>query len=124
MVAALALATGVPGAAGAQDHCSRETLKVRETPVTIAYCVSGSPQRTRDGMVTLNVDGNYSAPAGSFARKSTMRFITGEGPSRLLENVELTQLGMTGTLHLTLGYDNDTIHIVSALLTPGAVVVK
>ncbi len=53
-----------------------------------------------------------------------MRFIAGDGPSRVLENVELAQLGLQGTLHLTLVYAGGAVHIESALLTPGAVTIK
>ena len=120
---ALAFAAAATSAAGAQEHCSRETLDVRGTPVTIAYCVNGEAAPTA-GAVALSVQGTYSAPAGSFSRKGTMRFVAGDGPSRVLENVELNQLGIQGTLHLTLLYGGGTVRIESAMLTPGAVTIK
>lgn len=120
----LALLAASPSVALAQSHCSRETLNVRGTPVTIGYCVNGEPQRAAGGAMALAVEGTYSAPGGSFSRPGTMRFILGDGPSRVLQNVELSPLGLEGTLHLTLVYAGGTIRIESAMLTPGAITVK
>ncbi len=114
----------MPCAASAQNHCSRETLVVRGTPVTIGYCVNGEPERMPGGGISLAVLGSYSAPGGSFSRTTPMRFISGDGPSRIVENVELTQLGLQGTLHLTLVYAGGTVKVESAMLTPGAITVK
>ncbi len=118
-----ALLSAAPLAASAQEHCSRETLSVRDTPVTISYCLAGVSV-TSGAEVSLGVAGSYSAPGGSFSRNSTLRFITGEGPARVLENVDLAQLGLTGTLHLTLVYSGGAIHIENAMLTPGAIIIK
>ena len=121
---ALAIAAALsPIVAGAQDRCSHETLVVRGTPVAIGLCSVEAPART-PGQVVVSVEGTYSAPGGAFSRTGTMRFITGEGPSRVLENVPLAQLGLKGTLHLTLVYSGGLLHIESALLTPGAVTIK
>jgi hypothetical protein len=113
----------LPATAGAQDRCTRETLTVKGTPVTIAYCVTGAPV-ANGPEVSLPVSATYSAPGGSFSRASTMRFISGDGPSRVMENADLSRLGLTGTLHLTLVYSAGTVHIENALLTPGAVTIK
>ncbi len=120
----VALLAAIPCAAGAQNHCSRETLVVRGTPVTIGYCVNGAPEHAPGGAIALAVQGSYSAPGGSFARNGSMRFINGDGPSRVMENVELSQLGLQGTLHLTLVYAGGLVRVESAMLTPGAVTVK
>ena len=123
MVAAALLAI-FPSVASAQDHCSRETLTVRGTPVTIAYCVAGEPAKGAGNALVMNVQGNFSAAGGSFSKSGPMRFIAGDGPSRVLENVELAQLGLQGTLHLTLVYTGGQVRIESAMLTPGAVTIK
>ncbi|MDP9110638.1 MAG: hypothetical protein M3M96_03270 [Candidatus Eremiobacteraeota bacterium] len=117
-----AILAAVPPAAGAQDHCSHETLAVRGTPVTVGYCADESAHGP--SQVSVAVTGSYSAPGGSFSRRSTMHFITGEGPSRVLENVPLAQLGLKGILHLTLIYAAGVVRIESAMLTPGAVTIK
>lgn len=120
---AAALAAVLPLAAGAQSPCSRETLSVRGTPVTITYCVAG-PAGKAGSEVTLPVSGTYAAAGGRVSRQTTMRFVQGERPSRTLENVDLAPIGIGGTLHLTLLYSGGAVHIESALLTPGAIVVK
>ena len=116
----LAVSAGGVRAAGA---CSSEVLKVRDVPVTIQYCLTGTP--TQSGPETLvPVEGTYSSATGSFNRASTMRFVTGEGPARVLENVDLAGIGLGGTLHLTLAYDNGLVKIENAMLTPGAITIK
>lgn len=116
------LLAAIPAAAVSQPHCSRETLTVRGTPVTISYCPSAPTGNGRE--VTVPVAASYASPAGSFSRTSSLRFVTGEGPARVLENVDLAELGLTGTLHLTLVYAAGEVRIGSALLTPGAIIIK
>lgn len=118
-----ALLAAAPQAASAQEQCTRETLTVRGVPVTIGLCASERPAAV-PGQISAAVVGTYSAPGGSYTRSSTMRFVTGEGPSRVLENAPLRELGLKGTLHLTLVYVGGQLHIESALLTPGAITIK
>lgn len=120
---ALTLILATPMSARAADACSSEVLRVRDEPVTIQYCISAAP--TRSGAeVLVPVQGSYSAAGGSFTKGKTMRFVTGEGPSRVLENVDLSGLGLGGTLHLTLAYQGGLVRIESAMLTPGAITIK
>lgn len=112
----------IPAAAISQGHCSRETLTVRGTPVTITYCPSAPAGNGPE--VTVPVAATYASPTGSFSRSTSLRFISGEGPARVLENVDLAGLGLTGTLHLTLVYAGGEVHVANALLTPGAIIVK
>ena len=73
----------------------------------------------------LPVEATYSAPGGSFTESTTLLFVSGEGPARMLQSVKLARLGLTGTLHLTLQYGTDgVLHIESAMLTPGAITIK
>lgn len=118
-----ALVAVLPLAAGAEEHCSRETLTIRGTPVTIGYCLA-APPRVSGSEVTLAVDETYSSAGGAFSRRAKLRFITGVGPARVLENVDLARLGLTGTLHVTLVYNGQTVQLANAMLTPGAVVIK
>jgi hypothetical protein len=122
-VLASVFALALSAEAAAQDRCTHETLTVRATPVTIGYCVTG-PAAVNGPEVRLPVSATYAAAGGSFTKSTTMRFIQGEGPSRVLQSVALDSLGITGTLHLTLTYDAGLIHIESALLTPGAITIK
>ncbi len=118
-----AFLAAVPIAAGAQEHCSRETLTVRGTPVTIGYCLTAPAQQSGPELL-LAVDGTYSSGDKSFSKKATLRFVTGEGPAEMLQNVDLAPLGLTGTLHLTLEYSGGQVTIAAAMLTPGAIIIK
>ena len=104
--------------------CTQETLSVRGTPVTIGYCVSGTPHSTDGDELIVPIVASYGAPGGSFSRSSEMHFVAGEGVSRVIESLDLSRLGMTGTLHLTLAYAEGHIRIEGALLTPGAITIK
>jgi hypothetical protein len=119
---ALALAAA-SGTAHANSQCSSEVLKVRDVPVTVQYCIAGA-ETTNGPEIRVPVEGNYSSPTGTFARTSVMRFVAGEGPARVLENVDLSKLGLGGTLHLTLAYSGGLVRVENAMLTPGAITVK
>jgi hypothetical protein len=116
----IASATIVAAAPG----CTQETLDVRGTPVTIGYCVSGPPRSTDADEMIVPIVASYGAPGGSFSRSSEMHFVAGEGVSRVIESLDLSRLGMSGTLHLTLAYSDGRVHIEGALLTPGAITIK
>jgi hypothetical protein len=123
--AALVVAAALPTAASAQQHCSQETLSVHGTPVTIGYCVNATIRSGAGEEIQVPVQASYSSPGGSFARPEDLRFISGEGTSRVVENLALAPLGLAGqTLHLTLVYSGGTVHVEGALLTPGAITIK
>jgi hypothetical protein len=107
-----------------EGRCSRETLSVTGLPVTVSYCVLGA-SRSADGReTTVNVQEAYSSPRGSFAQTSPLSFLAGNDPSRVIEDVSLARLGMSGTLHLTLIMRGGRVLVEAAILTPGAIVVK
>jgi hypothetical protein len=123
--AALLVAAAFPIAASAQQHCSQETLNVRGTPVTIGYCIVAPPRTGAGEEIGIPVQATYASPGGSFARTEELRFIAGEGTSRVVENLRLAPLGLPGeTLHLTLVYAGGLVRIEGALLTPGAITIK
>lgn len=121
---ALAAAALLPVSAAAQARCSQELLTVQATPVTIGYCVEGTPRATASGEILVPIQATYSAPGGSFGRTKELHFIAGEGASRVLESLALKRLGLRGTLHLTLLYAGGLVRIEGALLTPGAITIK
>ncbi len=121
---ALTLAA-IPLAAPAQSgNCTKEVLPVRGTLVTIGYCVEDTPVKAPGSELLVKVAATYSAPGGSFGDARVLHFIAAEGPSRVIEDVDLTKVGSTGTLHLTLVYKAGAVSIESALLTPGAITIK
>jgi hypothetical protein len=74
--------------------------------------------------IVVPVAATFSAPAASFSRTIELHFLAGEGTSRVLENLDLSKLGLTGTLHLTLAYTGGLVRVDGALLTPGAITIK
>lgn len=123
LTAVLALALGA-GAFAQDGHCTREVLRVRGTPVTVGYCVVGSVRGDAAHEAAVQVAATYSSPRGSFTQTSALAFIPGDEPSRVIEDVALDQLGIQGTLHLTLVMRGGAVHVESAMLTPGAVTIK
>jgi hypothetical protein len=117
-------AAGTIRGAVADPGCTQETLFVRGTPVTIAYCVSAAPRANGAGEVIVPVAASYSAPHGSLRVASELHFMADERVSRVIESLDLARVGLSGTLHLTLAYSRGLVRIEGALLTPGAITVK
>jgi len=110
-------------AAAAPPGCTQETLPVRGIPVTIVYCVV-APTRFEGDELVVPISSSYAAPGGAFGRLRELRFVGGEGVSRILENVQLGRLGMPGVLHLTLVFAAGEVRVEGALLTPGGITIK
>lgn len=117
-------AAGTVRGALADPGCTQETLSVQGTPVTIGYCVSAAPRSNGAEELVVPVSATYSAPGGTLRRSSELHFMSGERVSRVLESLDLTRIGLTGTLHLTLAYSRGVVHVEGALLTPGAITIK
>ena len=124
MATALALSLGSSASAQPAGRCTHETLVVRGTALTAAYCVSamGAAPAGRD--LPVRVVETFSTPRTSFSQEATLRFIAGEQASRVIEDVALERLGMEGTLHLTLLLHSGSVHVEGAMLTPGAITIK
>jgi hypothetical protein len=120
---AIAVAAIVTKAAVAATPCTQETLTVEGTPLAIAYCITGEP-RSNGSEEIVPVSATYSAPRGTFRRSAELHFLADEGVSRVLESLDLTKLGLTGTLHMTLAYSRGLVRLEGALLTPGAITIK
>jgi hypothetical protein len=118
----VALLWAIPAAA--QTRCTQETLPVRGTPVTIGYCVTGTPAVNADGETTVVVAASYSVAGRSVPRSESLHFVSGERVSRVLDSFALAALGLDGVLHLTLSYSGGLVAIEGALLTPGAITIK
>jgi hypothetical protein len=107
----------------AATPCTQETLTVEGTPVTVAYCITGQP-RSNGSEEIVPVSATYSAPGGTFRRSTELHFLADEGVSRVLESLDLSKVGLTGTLHLTVAYSRGLVRLEGALLTPGAITIK
>jgi hypothetical protein len=104
--------------------CSTQTLTIEATAVTVSYCLSGATRATGTQEIAVPVVESYASSSRSVRRSSELHFLAGEGISRIIESVDLTQLGLTGTLHLTLTYVDGVVEVEGALLTPGAITIK
>jgi hypothetical protein len=106
------------------NRCTRETLNLRGTPLTAAYCVEAMGKAAPGRDLPVRLSQSYSTPHGSWSTESTLTFIAGEEASRVIQDLPLERVGMQGTLHLTLMLSGGTVHVDSAMLTPGAITIK
>lgn len=124
LAAAPAVLLSLTRQAQAQSRCTRETLSVRGTPLTAAYCVTGIGTASPGNDLPVHVSEEYSTGHGSWSQAKTLQFIAGEPVSRVIEDLPLEKVGLQGTLHLTLALHGGEVRIDSAMLTPGAITVK
>lgn len=123
--AALSLLLAAIGPHGTpKSPCSTQTLTIEATAVTVSYCVTGTTRATGTQEIAVPVLETYTSSSHSLRRPSELHFLAGEGVSRVIESLDLTQLGLTGTLHLTLAYVGGLVEVEGALLTPGAITIK
>ena len=108
----------------ASPQCTQETLSVEGHPLTIGYCIAGPLRSNGAEEIVVPVTATYAAAGATTSRTIDLHFVAGEGVSRVLQSLDLTTLGMTGTLHLTLAYSRGLVRVEGALLTPGAITIK
>jgi len=125
LVAAAILTLFSPNAlpASAQEQCSRDELRIRGTAVAVDLCAAAAPVAA-GSVVTMRLTTTYASGGHSFTHASDVRFISGAGPARALESVDLQPVGVTGILHLTLLYAGNLVTIEHAMLTPGALTIR
>jgi hypothetical protein len=119
-VALLQSALGISGARAAatpDPRCSHDTLAING-PVSVVLCASKTDAKT------VTVDESFVGKSASFSHGTTIDVIAGQDSSRGIDDVPLSALGLTTTLHLAMHYKNGTIVLEHALLLPGAVQLK
>jgi hypothetical protein len=104
--------------------CSNQNLTVEGTQVTVSYCVYGPGRTIGAQEIAVPVVESFASPSQSLRRSTELHFLAGEGVSRVIESLDLSHLGLTGTLHLTLAYVGGLVQVEGALLTPGAITIK
>ena len=123
------LALAWSGSAAAQTaNCSRDTLTIDGTPVDVTLCVP-PPETGRKGKgegrpVSIQVSETFSAGGTSFTRSTALDFLERRETSRTIDDVPLQKLGISKSLHLTIGYRAGSVLLEHALLIPGAVPLK
>jgi hypothetical protein len=120
----LSAVLAAPAATAAEPACTTERLAVPHAPVVLTLCPLGAPVHAPGGEILLAVRERAAGPTGMIDRTVRLRFLANEPISRAIEDLDLAPLGGTGTLHLTLVFRDGTVAVESAILTPGAVVVK
>jgi hypothetical protein len=110
--------------APAASACTQETLTVEAAPVTIGYCVGGTVRSNGADELVVPVNASYAGPSGALRLSILLHFMAGERVSRVIQSLDLSKLGLTGTLHLTLAYSSGLVRLEGALLTPGAITIK
>jgi hypothetical protein len=127
LTGALALSIALAAASAVWANaaqCTVEVLTVQGTPLTVSYCITAAPHSTGTQEIIVPMVATYSAPGRSLRVTNELHFLAGEGVSRVLESLDLSKLGLSGTLHLTLAYVQGLVHVEGALLTPGAITIK
>ncbi|MFY9884954.1 MAG: hypothetical protein WAL67_10210 [Candidatus Cybelea sp.] len=117
-------AAGTVRLATAAPPCTQEALTVEGAPVAVGYCVSGVVRSNGSDELVVPVAASYSGPRGALRLSLQLHFIAGERVSRVIQSLDLTKLGLTGMLHLTLAYSSGQVRLEGALLTPGAITIK
>lgn len=110
--------------APAAEQCTQESLTVEGHAVSIGYCISGPLRSNGADEILVPVTATYAASGTALRLPIQLHFIAGENVSRVLESLDLTKLGLTGTLHLTLAFAHGLVRVEGALLTPGAITIK
>jgi hypothetical protein len=119
----LALATGTPPPL-ARQVCTQEPLRVEGTTISAIYCVTGAPYSAGADEQAVPVTETFRTPDASFQRAATLRFVSGEPTSRVMDRLDLAALKLSGVLHLTLALEGGAVRVEGALLTPGGITIK
>ncbi|HEY3675450.1 MAG TPA: hypothetical protein VGK84_05620 [Candidatus Tumulicola sp.] len=119
---ALAAVTPVPAAA--PQSCTQEPLRLEGTTVTAIYCVIGTPRSDGADEQAVPVSETFRTPGATFQRTATLRFVSGESTSRIMDRLDLAPLRLSGVLHLTLAFAGGAVRVEGALLTPGGITIK
>jgi hypothetical protein len=122
LVLALGAVTATPVAA--PQSCTQESLRVEGTTIVAIYCVTGSPRSAGADEQAVPVTETFRTPTASFQRTDTLRFVSGESTSRIMDRLDLAPLRLSGVLHLTLAFAGGAVRVEGALLTPGGITIK
>lgn len=117
--AALAVLALIPAPALAQaQRCAHESFDIQGKTVVVAAC-PGSPEAR-----SVPITETLKSGSSSLTHSGAIELLPGASVSRGIDDVALSTLGITGTLHLTLAYHENSITIEHAMLLPGAIPLK
>lgn len=121
---ALAAALSLGSVGSARAACSSERFTVERTPLSIQLCLSSIAVDPAAGSRIAHVEATTSTPTRSATAQLALLLPVGSSPAHAPATIELAPIGLVGTLHLTLHVAPASVTIDSALLTPGAVIIK
>lgn len=121
VVAALGLVAvlGLP-ASGQSEHCTSDRLSIDGITVTAGFCVPAQPAAS----VSVSVSETFTAHGKTVSKTTPLAVMSGARVSRMIDDVDLTALGVKSTLHMTLAYRAGSVELEHALALPGAIPVK
>ena len=103
----------------AESRCTRDVLRLNAAAVTAAFCIPAG-----GGPPSVAVVQTFVSGGRTLARTTTFPVVAGAAVSRTIDDVDLTPLGLRGTLHMTLVYRRGSVELEHALALPGAIPVK
>ncbi len=121
---ALATALWVGSIGIARAACSSESFTVEGTPLTIQLCLASLTLDPTAASRVARVEATTSTPSRNATAQLTLLLPLGTAAAHAPASIELAPVGLVGTLHLTLHVAPTTVTIDSALLTPGAIIIK
>jgi hypothetical protein len=116
--AALTLLVWSAAAPALAEPCSHESFEVDGSALTVNVCAA-SPSGGK-----VSVSESFKSGAATFSHTATIDVLSGASVSRTVDDVALSPLGSSRTLHLTLAYREGAVSIEHALLLPGAIPLK
>ncbi len=110
--------------ATARAACTSERFTVEGSPLTIELCLNAVTLDPSTSSRIAHVEATTSTPTRSATASLALLLPMGSTASHAPASIELAPVGLVGTLHLTLHVTPSSASIDSALLTPGAVIIK
>ena len=110
--------------ATARAACTSERFTVEDSPLTIELCLNAVTLDPSTSSRIAHVKATTSTPTRSATASLALLLPMGSTASHAPASIELAPVGLVGTLHLTLHVTPSSASIDSALLTPGAVIIK
>ena len=121
---AIAVALAFASPAVARAACTSEAFTVEGSPLSIELCLTSVTLDPATSSRVAHVAATTSTASRSATAQLALLLPMGSTAAHAPATIELAPVGLVGTLHLTLHVTPNSASIDSALLTPGAVIIK
>ena len=118
------MALAIASPALARAACTSEAFTVEGSPLSIELCLLSVTRDPSTSSRVAHVEATTSTPSRSANAQLALLLPMGSASANAPASIDLAPVGLVGTLHLTLHVTPDSASIDSALLTPGAVIIK